>query len=84
MSPGLISGVDAGRAEFLECDAALGFQADIDDGEFVGEADDAPGNDGAVEAGIAAKGFIEERGEIVTSEMILHRDRGNNAGDSRG
>ena len=35
-SPGLTSGLRARRAEFLKGDAALGLQADIDDGEFVG------------------------------------------------
>ncbi len=64
-----VAGLDvrlgAGRAEFLERDAAFGFQADIDDGEFVGEADDAAGDDGAVEAGVAAEGLIEEGGEIL-------------------
>ena len=34
-----------------------------------------PDDDGALEAGIAAEGFIEERGEIFAFEMILHRDR---------
>ena len=51
-----VAGLDfrlgAGRAEFLERDAAFGFQADIDDGVFVGEAEDAAGDDGAVEAGV--------------------------------
>ena len=36
---GLDLGLGAGRAEFLEGDAALGLQADIDDGEFIGEAE---------------------------------------------
>ena len=71
----MIAGLDvrlgAGRAEFLEGDAALGLQADIDDGEFVGEADDAAGDDGAVEAGVFAESFIEEGGEIFAAEMVL-------------
>src|SRR5262249_35174316 len=37
-------------AEFLERDAPLGFQADIDDGHFVFDRDDAAGDDAAVEA----------------------------------
>ena len=36
MSPGLISGLAPGGPNSLSGDAALGFQADIDDGEFVG------------------------------------------------
>ena len=71
MSPGLTSGLRAGRAEFLEGDAAFGLQADIDDGEFVGQADDAAGDDGAVEAGVPAEGFIEQGGEIFATEMVL-------------
>ena len=66
-SPGLTSGLAAGRAEFLERDAALGLQADIDDGEFVGEADDAAGDDGAVEAGVPAERLIEKGGEIFAA-----------------
>ncbi len=72
-----VAGLDlrlgAGRAEFLEGDAALGLQADIDDGVFVGEADDPAGDDGAVEAGVAAEGFIEEGGEVFAAEMVLPR-----------
>ena len=76
MIAGLDLGLGAGRAEFLEGDAALGFQADIDDGEFVGETDDSAGDDGAVEAGIAAEGLVEEGGEIFAPEMVLHRAAG--------
>ncbi len=61
----MTSGFWPGRAEFLERDAAFGLQADIDDGEFVGEAEDAAGDDGAVEAGIPAEGFVEKGGEIL-------------------
>ncbi len=53
---GLLAGVD----EFLQGDAAFGFEADIDDDEFIGEAYDASGDDGAVESGIAAEGFVEQ------------------------
>ncbi len=82
---GLHVGLGAGRAEFLQCDTALRLQADIDDGVFVGEAEDAAGDDGAVEAGILAEGFIEERGEVLASEMVLHRGRrGSGAGDGGG
>jgi hypothetical protein len=51
---GLDLGLGAGGAEFLEGNAALGLQADIDDRVFVGEADNAAGDDGAVEAGVSA------------------------------
>ena len=81
---GLHLGLGAGRAEFLQRDAALGLQADIDDGELVGEAEDAAGDDGAVEAGVLAEGFIEEGGEILAFEMVLHRGRRGGAGDSGG
>ena len=71
-----VAGLDvrlgAGRAEFLEGDAALGLQADIDDGEFVGQAQHAAGDDGAVEAGICAECFVEERGEILAPKVVLH------------
>ena len=64
-----VAGLDlrlgAGRAEFLEGDAALGLQADIDDGEFVGEPEDPAGDDGAVEAGVPAEGLVEEGGEVL-------------------
>ena len=38
-SPGLTSGWSRRRTEFLQCDAAFRFQADIDDGEFIGEGE---------------------------------------------
>ena len=79
-----VAGLDvrlgAGRAEFLERDAAFGLQADIDDGEFIGEADDAAGDDGAVEAGVAAEGFIEQGGEVFAPEMVLDGGRRDGAG----
>ena len=69
-----VAGLDlrlgAGRAEFLKGDAAFGLQADIDDGEFVGEPEDPAGDDRAVEAGIAAESFIEQGGEGVAPKMI--------------
>ena len=72
---GLDLGLGARRAEFLEGDAALALQADIDDGEFVGQAEDPAGDDRAVEAGVAAEGLVEEGGEIFALEMILHGSR---------
>ena len=67
----MISGFTPGGREFLQQDAAFGLQADIDDGEFVGEPDDPSGDDGPVEAGIAAEGFVEKGGEIFAHEMVL-------------
>ncbi len=64
VSPGLISGVWPGGREFLERDAALALEADIDDGEFIVDADDAAGNDGPVEAGIGAEGLVEHCSKI--------------------
>ena len=59
-----VAGLDvrlgAGGAEFLQGNAALGLQADIDDGEFVGQANDPAGDDGAVETRVRAKRFIKE------------------------
>ena len=52
------------RGEFLEGDAPLALQADIDDGEVVIDADDAAGDDGAGEAGVGAEGRVEQCGEI--------------------
>ena len=74
----------AGRAEFLQGDAAFGFQADIDDGVFVGEAEDPAGDDRTVEAGIAAQGLIEERGEVFAVEMVLRRGLGRRDGAGGG
>ena len=75
-----IAGLDvrlgAGRAEFLQRDAPFGLQADIDDREFVGQANHATGDDRAVKAGVAAQGFVEERGEIFAHEMVLLGRRG--------
>ena len=71
MVAGLHVRLDAGGAEFLEGDAALGLQADIDDGEFVGEAEDSAGDDGAVKTGITTKRFIKKRGEILAPKMVL-------------
>ena len=36
------------------------------------EAEDAAGDDRAVEAGVLAERFIEQRGEILAFEMVLH------------
>ena len=61
---GLDLGLGAGGAEFLERDAAFALQADVDDGVFVGEPHDPAGDDGAVEAAVAAEGLVEQGGEI--------------------
>ena len=70
-----VAGLDfrllAGDREFLQRDAAFGFQPDIDDGEFVGQADHAAGDDRAVEAGVAAEGFVEQGGEILAAHVVI-------------
>ena len=51
--------------ELLERDTPFALQADIDDGVFVGEADDAAGDNRSLEAAIWAKLFVEEGGEVL-------------------
>src|SRR5579859_880952 len=80
---GLYLGLGARWTEFLQRDAAFGLQAYIDDGEFIGEPEDPTRHDRPVEAGILAKGLIEEGGEILAFEVVLHRGRwGSGAGNS--
>ena len=71
-----VAGLDvrlgAGRAKFLQGNTALGLQADIDDGEFVGQANNPAGDDGAVKASVCAECFVEKRGEIFALEVVLH------------
>ncbi len=62
---GLDLGLLAGGAEFLEGDAALALEADVDDGVFVGQADDAAGDDGALEA--APRPSVSSRREAKSS-----------------
>ena len=61
---GLHFRLGAGRAEFLEGNAALALQTDIDDGEFVGQANDAASDDGAVKAAVLAEGLVEQGRKI--------------------
>jgi hypothetical protein len=65
-------GLDTRGREFLQEDASFGLQADINDGEFIGEPDDPAGDDGPVKASVPAKGFVEKRSEIFAHEMVLH------------
>jgi hypothetical protein len=74
MVAGLDFGGGAGRAEFLQRDAALAFQADIDDGVFVGEPDDAASDDGAVEAGIPAEGLVKKGSEVFAARVLVGRE----------
>ena len=67
---GLDFGLHARSGELLERHAAFALEADIDDGELVGEADDLAADDGAGEAGVAAEGLVEEGGEVFAVEMI--------------
>ena len=68
---GLDVGRGAGDAEFLQCDAALALEADIDDRELLGQADDAAGDDGAVEPGVAAQRLVEKGRKVFATEMIV-------------
>ncbi len=58
-------GLLAGGGEFLERDAAFGFQADIDEGEVVLDGDDDALEHAAFEAVAGAERFLEQRGETV-------------------
>ena len=60
----MTSGFWPWRGEFLEGDAPLALEADIDDGEVVIDADDPAGDDGAGEAGVGAERRVEQGGEI--------------------
>ena len=50
--------VFAGLGEFVERDAALGFQAYVNDDEIVGDADDRAVDDIAFDFSLSAKRFI--------------------------
>ena len=63
MSPGLTSAALPGGANSLSGDAALGLQADIDEGVVVLDADDAALDDGMPRSCRGAEAFIEEGGE---------------------
>jgi hypothetical protein len=67
---GLHFGLGAGGGEFLQGNAALALQPDIDDGEFIGKADNPAGDDGAVKTGVGAEGFVQERGEVLAAKMV--------------
>ena len=57
----------------------------IDNGEFVGETEDPSGDDGAFKASVLAEGLVEEGGETVAFEVVLHGSRwGRRAGDGGG
>ena len=51
--------------EFLEGDAALGLEADVDDGHVLFDGDDAALDDRAFEGLVLAIGLIEQSGEIL-------------------
>ena len=54
----------AGTLEFLERDAPLGLQADVDDREVLLDADDGPLDDGPFRQIAAAEGLFEQGGEV--------------------
>src|SRR5665213_1547544 len=60
---GLEIGGLAGHAEFLQRDAAFGFEADIDQDHVVFDGDDVALDDRAFEAGRGPERFIEQRRE---------------------
>ena len=57
-------GLAAGCGEFLERDAALGLEADVDDGEILFDRDDCPLDDRSFHHLIGVEGLIEKSGEI--------------------
>ena len=67
---GLNLGLLARQGEFLERDAAFAFQADVDDGVLVGEADDAAGDDRTFKSGLAAHRFIKQGGEVFAHVAV--------------
>ena len=62
-------GLLAGGGEFLERDAAFGFQSDIDEGEVVFDGDDDALEHAAFESVAGAERFFEERGESCPCDI---------------
>src|SRR5713226_2617673 len=62
---GLMARRLAGGGELLEIDAALGFEADIDQHRIILDRDDATLDDGAFEAARPAQGLIQQSGETL-------------------
>ena len=58
-------GLLAGGGEFLELDAALGLQSDVDEGEIILDGDDDALEHAAFESVAGADRFLEQRGETV-------------------
>ena len=58
-------GIAAVIGEFLEGDAALRLQADVDDGHVLFDGDDPALDDRALEGLVVAVGLVEKRGEIL-------------------
>ena len=59
-------GLPSGPGEFTQGHASFGFQTDVDDGEFLFDADDLALDDGTFLQVSAAEGFIEQLGEVFT------------------
>ena len=57
-------GLAAGCCEFLERDAALGLEADVDDGEILFDRDDSPLDDRPFHHLVGVEGLCEKGGEI--------------------
>ena len=64
-------GSPAGGGEFLERDAAFGFEADIDERDVVLDRDDDALDDGAFEPGGGAERFVEQRGKALLAGVGL-------------
>ena len=59
-------GLPSGAGEFTQGHASFGLQTDVDDGEFLFDADDLALDDGTFLQVSAAKGFFEQLGEVFT------------------
>ncbi len=61
-----------GGAEFLQRDAALGLQADVDDGEVLLDRDDQAGHHRAFDEITSAQRFFQQGGEVVAGRVQTH------------
>src|SRR5216683_668935 len=61
----LVAGRLAGGGEFLEIDAALGFQSDVDQDRIILDRDYPTLDDGALEAARLPQGLVQQGGEVL-------------------
>ena len=59
-------GLPSGPGEFTQSHASFGLETDVDDGEFLFDADDLALDDGTFLKISAAEAFIEQLGEVFT------------------